>query len=108
MIGCPNEPAWEQSAHGGEHVGPAERNRSVKASPRHWGFAKEDVVTRLVARHSTPPARLRFLSQRILSSFNNQFLRRFRSAEVDRNDGTTANERLRTMTSAETAKRLGP
>jgi hypothetical protein len=50
-----------------------------------------------------------FHAARWLPSFlNNQFQRRFRSAEADRKDGTTATERLRSMTSAEAAKRLGP
>jgi hypothetical protein len=39
---------------------------------------------------------------------NNKIQRRFRSARAGRKDGTTANERLGTMTSADAAKRLGP
>jgi hypothetical protein len=76
-----------------------------------WGWSRGDHGFRLLGQDSRASS-VRMIVRRLPTGgpwFDSQkFTRRFRSAEVDHKDGTTANERLRTMTSADAAKRLGP
>jgi hypothetical protein len=75
-----------------------------------WGWLGGMRARRLVGQ-DTRASGVRMIVRRLPTGgpwFDLQrFTRRFRSAEAGRKDGTTANERTRTMRSAETAKRLG-
>ena len=89
-------------------LGEQEASAQLRAA---WGWSRGDHGFRPLGLDSRASG-VRMIVRRLPTGepwFDSQrFTRRFRSAEVDHKDGTTANEQPRTMASADAAKRLGP